>query len=104
MIEIALLLVINMALIGILIAYWKKSNLDLVLSGLSKYILMFLTGWLGFSILFILLMLFNDLENGKTFSYQLLERLISTALRLLAMGWAITFSLIWLPTKFSKQR
>ena len=104
MIEITLLMVINIALIGIIVVYWKKSKLDLVLPGLSKYILLFLAGWLGFSILFSLLMLFNDLENGKTFSYQLLERLISTALCLLALGWAITISLIWLPTKFSKQR
>ena len=104
MIEITLLLVVNIALIGIIIACWKKSNLDLVLPGLSKYIFMFLAGWLGFSVLFCLLILFNDLESGKVFSYQSLLRLISTALRLLAMGWGITISLIWLPTKFSKHR
>ena len=104
MIEITLLLVVNIALIGIIIAYWKKSKLEFVLPGLSKYIFMFLAGWLGFTILFSLQILFDDLESGKIFSYRLLERLISTALCLLALGWAITISLIWLPTKFSKQR
>ncbi len=103
MIEFTLLLVVNIALIAIIVVYWKNSKLDFVLPGLSKYIFMFLAGWLGFSVLFSLLILFDDLESGKAFSYQLLLSLITTALRLLALGWAITISLIWLTTKFSKQ-
>jgi hypothetical protein len=100
MIEITILVVVNIALIGVIVANWKKSKLNFVLPGLSKYIFMFLTGWLGFTILFSLHILFDDLESGKTLSYELLLRLIATALSLLAMGWVITISLIWLPTKF----
>lgn len=103
MIEITILVVVNIALIGIIVANGKRSKLNFVLPGLSKYIFMFLTGWIGFSILFSLFMLFEDLESGKIFSYQLLLRSIITFLCLLALGLATAISFIWLPTKFSKQ-
>ncbi len=103
MIELTLLLAINLFLTGVVVVNWKKSKLDFVLPGLGRYILMFLTGWLSFSILFGLLVLFDDLESSKTFSYHLLSNGASTALRLIAIGLALTFFLTWLPTKLSRQ-
>jgi hypothetical protein len=68
--EFILLLVINAALAGAVIMYWKKSNLDSTFTGVSKYIFILLAGWIGLSIIIGLFLTFHDLENSKVFSYQ----------------------------------
>ncbi len=104
MIELALLLAINLFLAVVVVANWKKSKLDFILLELSKYVFILLIGWLAFSILFGLLVFFDDFEGSKEFSYQLLTSGASTALRWIAIGLVLTFLLTWLPIKFSKQR
>ncbi len=101
--EFILLLVINVALIVAVIAYWKKSNPDRIFSGLSKYLFILLAGWIGFSIIIGLFLAFNDLENSKVFSYQLLVGDVIVVLRFFAVGLLLTFLLIWIPIRFSKQ-
>lgn len=100
--EFVLLLVINVALVVAVIAYWKKSNPDRIFSGLGKYILILLMGWGGFSILIGLLLAFDDLENSKIFSYQLLVGDVIVVLRFLAAGLVLTILLTWTTVRFSK--
>jgi hypothetical protein len=99
--EFILLLVINVALVSAVIAYW--SNLDSIFIGLGKYIFILLAGWVGFSIMVGLILAFDDLENSKVFSYQLLLGDVIVVLRFFAVGLVLTFLLTWIPIKFSKQ-
>lgn len=101
--EFTLLLVINVALVAAIVVYWRKSNLESNLIGLGKYILILLMGWIGFSILFGLTSVFDQLENSKVFSYQLLLGDLIVVLRFFAAGLVMTFLLIWIPFRFSKQ-
>lgn len=101
--EFTLLLVINVVLIAAIVVYWRKSNLESNLLGLGKYILILLMGWIGFSILFGLTSVFDQLENSKVFSYQLLLGNLIVVLRFFAAGLVMTFLLIWIPFRFSKQ-
>jgi hypothetical protein len=101
--EFILLLVINMALVGTIIAYWRKRNLDSIFIGLGKYIFILLAGWIGFSIIIGLFLAFDDLENSKVFSYQLLLGDVIVVLRFFAVGLVLTFLLTWIPIRFSKR-
>jgi biotin transporter BioY len=101
--EFILLLVINAALIGVVIAYWRKGYLNSIFSGVGKYIFIFLVGWIGFSIIIGLFLAFDDLENSKVFSYQLLVGDVIVVLRFFAVGLVLTFLLTWIPFRFSKQ-
>jgi hypothetical protein len=101
--EFTLLLVINVALVGTVIAYWRKSNLDTIFTGLGKYIFILLAGWIGFSIIIGLFLAFQDLENSKVFSYELLLGDVIVALRFLAVGVVLTFLLTWFSNRFSKR-
>ncbi len=101
--EFILLLVVNAALAGAFIAYWRKSNRVSTFTGLGKYILILLAGWIGFSIIIGLFLAFQDLENSKVFSYQLLLGDVTVVLRFFAAGLVMTFLLIWIPFRVSKQ-
>jgi hypothetical protein len=101
--EFILLLVINAALAGAVITYWRKSNLDSTFAGVGKYILILLAGWIGFSIIIGLFLAFDDLENSKVFSYQLLLGDVVVVLRFFAAGLVLTFLLTWIPFRFSKR-
>ncbi len=101
--ELTLLLVINMALVGACIAYWRKSDLERIFLGLGKYIIIFLTGWIGFSLLVGLFLAFQDLENSKVLSYQLLAGDVIVVLRFIAFGIVLTFLLAWITVRFSKR-
>jgi Na+-translocating ferredoxin:NAD+ oxidoreductase RnfE subunit len=98
------LLVINVVLAGATIAYWRKSNPDSTFVGLGKYIAILLTGWGGFSIIVGLFLAFDDLENSKVFSYQLILRDVIVVLRFFAAGLVLTFCLVRVSTHLSKQR
>jgi hypothetical protein len=101
--ELTLLLVINMALAGACIAYWRKSDLERIFLGLGKYIIILLTGWIGFSILVGLFLAFRDLENSKVLSYRLLVGDVIVVLRFMAVGLVLTFLLTWIAVQFSKR-
>jgi ABC-type dipeptide/oligopeptide/nickel transport system permease component len=103
MIEFTLLLVFALAILGAIVARARKSKFDHVLHGLGRYIFILLAGWLGFSLLFALYILFDDLESGKMFSYQLLLRWMTNVLRLLTIGLGVAIVLVWVPTRFSKR-
>jgi len=103
MIETSFLIVINMALVGAFIVYWRRSDLERISLGLSKYIIILLTGWIGLSILIGLFLAFQDLENSKVFSYQLLAGDVIVVLQLIAVGLVLTFLLTWISVKFSKR-
>jgi hypothetical protein len=98
-----LLLVINAVLAWAVIVYWRKSNLNSIFAGVGKYIFILLAGWIGFSIIIGLFLAFQDLENSKVFSYQLLLGDLIVVLRFFAAGLVMTFLLIWIPFRFSKQ-
>lgn len=98
--EFTLLLVINVALIAAIVVYWRKSNL----LDLGKYIFILLMGWIGFSILFGLISVFDQLENSKIFSCQLLLGDVIVVLRFFAVGLTLTFCLIWVSIQLSKQK
>ena len=101
--EFILLLVINAALAGTVITYWRKSNLDSTSKGVGKYIFILLAGWIGFSIIIGLFLAFQDLENSKVFSYQLLLGDVIVVLRFIAFGLGLTFLLTWVTVRFSKR-
>ncbi len=101
--EFILLLVINAALAGAVIMYWKKSNLDSTSTGVGKYIFILLAGWIGFSIIIGLFLAFQDLENSKVFSYRLLLGDVIVVLRFIAFGLGLTFLLTWVTVRFSKR-
>ncbi len=103
MTQFILLLVINAALAGAVIAYWRKSNLDIASTGVGKYIFILLAGWIGFSIIIGLFLAFQDLENSKVFSYQLLFGDVIVVLRFIAFGLVLTFLLMWITVQFSKR-
>jgi len=100
--EFILLLVIYAALAGAVITYWRKSNLGSTFAGVGKYILILLAGWIGFSIIIGLFLAFQDLENSKVFSYQLLLADVIVVLRFIAVGFVLTFLLTWATVRFSK--
>jgi len=102
--EFTLLLVLNLGLIAAIVVYWRKSNLESNLLGLGKYIFILLMGWIGFSILFGLISVFDKLEGSKVFSYQLLLGDLIIVLRFFAGGLTLTFCLIWVSIQTSKQR
>jgi uncharacterized membrane protein YbhN (UPF0104 family) len=102
--ELTLLLVINVALIAAIVVYWRKSNHESNLLGLGKYIFILLVGWIGFSILFGLISVFDQLENSKVFSNQLLLGNLIIVLRFFAVGLTLTFCLIWVSIQLSKKR
>jgi uncharacterized membrane protein len=104
MIEFILLLVINAALVGVVIAYWRKSNLDSTITGVGKYIFILLAGWIGFSIIIGLFLAFQDLENSKVFSYPLLLGDVIVTLRFFAVGLTLTFCLIWVSNSLGRGR
>ncbi|MCE2893942.1 MAG: hypothetical protein LW721_05860 [Flammeovirgaceae bacterium] len=101
--EFILLLVINAALAGVVITYWRKSNLDIAFTGVGKYIFILLAGWIGFSIIIGLFLAFQDLENSKVFSYQLLLGDVIVVLRFIAVGLVLTFLLTWATVRFSER-
>ncbi len=101
--EFLLLLAINAALVGVVIAYWRKSYLNNIFSGVGKYIFIFLAGWIGFSIIIGLFLAFQDLKNSKVFSYQLLVGDVIVALRFFAVGLVLTFLLTWTAVRVSKR-
>lgn len=101
--EFTLLLVVNAALAGAVITYWRKSNHDIASTGVGKYIFILLAGWIGFSIIIGLFLAFQDLENSKVFSYQLLLGDVIVVLRFSAVGLVLTFLLTWIPFRLSKR-
>jgi hypothetical protein len=102
--EFILLLVINAALAGVVITYWRKSNLDIAFTGVGKYIFILLAGWIGFSIIIGLFLAFQDLENSKVFSYQLILKDVIVVLRFFAAGLVLTFCLVRVSIQLSKKR
>jgi hypothetical protein len=102
--EFIFLLVVNVVLAGAVITDWRNSNLDSTFAGVGKYIFILLMGWIGFSILFGLMSAFDKLESSKTFSYQLLIGDVIIVLRFFATGLVLTFFLVRLSTRLSKQK
>jgi hypothetical protein len=100
--EFILLLVVNAALGGAVVTYWRKSNLDIASTGVGRYIFILLVGWIGFSIIIGLFLAFQDLENSKVFSYQLLLADVLVVLRFIAVGLGLTFLLTWITVRVSK--
>ncbi|HRG79130.1 MAG TPA: hypothetical protein PL167_05950 [Cyclobacteriaceae bacterium] len=101
--EFILLLVINAALAGAVIIYWRKSNFDIAFTGVGKYVFILLVGWVGFSIIIGIFLAFQDLENSKVFSYQVLLGDVIVVLCFIAVGLVLTFLLTWVTVRFSKR-
>jgi len=89
MTELFLLLVITVILIMISTIRLKDKKLNYIWSEFNIHAILFLAGWVTFSILSGLFIVFDDLESSRDYSNQELIHGAKVGMRLMTMGFGL---------------
>jgi hypothetical protein len=99
MLELAFLLAMTITIMIVTVIHMKKKILNSFWADFSTHVILLFVGWIIFSILSGLFIVFDDLEHARDYSNQELLHGLKVGMRLTAWGLLILYMILFSRSK-----